>query len=413
MFPKLVLTSDAGAKSLPRVPLASAGRNEAWLRDFLLRHPEVLPAAEIDLAFADPIPLCREMATPAGPIDAVFVNRHGALTVVECKLWRNPQARREVVGQILDYAKELARWRYEDLQREVSRSLRQSGNALFRLVADRHPGTDEATFVDAVGRNLRSGRFLLLVAGDGIREGTEAIVQFMQEHSGMRFTFGLVEMAGYEMPDGQLLVQPRVLARTVALERTVLRFTEPAGNLSAGDALATESVETDGDTDDTPPALRRRDPALIEADRRFWERFGQVLKLDDPSQPPPRRRGVGHIRYDLGAPEARIVAYRARSAGLIGTYIVFRGEAGARLFAALESERPELDAELRAASPEGELEWGEDDTTKWVAMRLREPSPWTPEDDTRHIGWLAAVGNAFVNAFRPRVQRLAAILHGA
>jgi hypothetical protein len=50
------------------------------------------------------------MATPAGPLDALFINRHGALGLVKCKLWRNPQARREVVGQILDYAKELARW---------------------------------------------------------------------------------------------------------------------------------------------------------------------------------------------------------------------------------------------------------------------------------------------------------------
>lgn len=52
--------------------------------------PEALPATEIDPAYADPIPACREMATPAGPVDALFVNRHGALTGVECKLWRNP-----------------------------------------------------------------------------------------------------------------------------------------------------------------------------------------------------------------------------------------------------------------------------------------------------------------------------------
>jgi hypothetical protein len=89
MFPKLVLTgAEATAPVvLDRVPLASGGRNEAWLRDFLLRHPETLPASEIDPAYADPIPVCRELATPAGPINAVFVNQHGALTVVECKLW--------------------------------------------------------------------------------------------------------------------------------------------------------------------------------------------------------------------------------------------------------------------------------------------------------------------------------------
>lgn len=79
MFPKLIMTeSGTAAVTSDRIPLASGERNEAWLRDLLLRHPEALPAVEIDKAFADPIPVCRELSTPAGPIDAVFINRHGA-----------------------------------------------------------------------------------------------------------------------------------------------------------------------------------------------------------------------------------------------------------------------------------------------------------------------------------------------
>src|SRR5689334_14710126 len=126
-YPRLVLTGRESDTVLAPVPLASGERNEAWLRDFLLRHPKVLPAAEIDPAFADPIAVCSELRTPAGPIDALFVNCHGALVLVECKLFRNPQARREVVAQILDYAKELARWGYADLQAAVSRRLGRAG----------------------------------------------------------------------------------------------------------------------------------------------------------------------------------------------------------------------------------------------------------------------------------------------
>ena len=99
---------------------ASGSRDEAWLRDFLFTHPAVLPTASIDAAYVDPIPVCRELRTPAGRIDCLFVTRYGGLVIVECKLWRNPQARREVVGQILDYAKDIAAWDYGDLQREVS-----------------------------------------------------------------------------------------------------------------------------------------------------------------------------------------------------------------------------------------------------------------------------------------------------
>ena len=111
--------------------------DEAFVQDLVFRHPETLPIDEIDRAFEGVVPVCRELNTPAGPIDCLFVNSQGLLTLVECKLWRNPQARREVVAQILDYAKELGRWQYEDLQREVSRRLDRKGNALYELVRDR------------------------------------------------------------------------------------------------------------------------------------------------------------------------------------------------------------------------------------------------------------------------------------
>ena len=71
-----------------------------------------------------------------------------------------PRSTSEVVGQILDYAKELARWRYEDLQREVSRARGEPGvNAVFNAVAAAHSEIREAEFVDQVSRNLSSVAF--------------------------------------------------------------------------------------------------------------------------------------------------------------------------------------------------------------------------------------------------------------
>ena len=59
------------------------------------------------MVFSGPVPICTELNTPAGAIDNFLVTPKGLPVLVECKLWRNPEARREVVGQILDYAKEL------------------------------------------------------------------------------------------------------------------------------------------------------------------------------------------------------------------------------------------------------------------------------------------------------------------
>ena len=64
--------------------------------------------------------------------------------------WRNPEARREVVSQILDYAKELSRWSSSDVQREVSHRLKRDGNPLLDMVRAVDPEVDERQFNDAL-----------------------------------------------------------------------------------------------------------------------------------------------------------------------------------------------------------------------------------------------------------------------
>jgi hypothetical protein len=148
-------SADRPVQRLERLPLGSLGDgrfDEAWLQRLVFDAPGVLPISEIDPSFGPLTPLCRELGTRAGSVDVVFANPDGLLTLVECKLWRNPQARREVVGQILDYAKELGRWDYGDLQREVSKSAKVSGNSPYLAVQGHHPHLDEARFVDDVSR---------------------------------------------------------------------------------------------------------------------------------------------------------------------------------------------------------------------------------------------------------------------
>lgn len=196
--------------------------SEGAIQQLIHENPGCLPIAEIDPMFSDPIPICTELNTTAGPIDNFMVTSGGLPVLIECKLWRNPEMRRQVVSQILDYAKELSRWSSSDLQREASRRLGRPGNALLELVREAGHLVDEADFNDALTANLRRGRFLLLIVGDGIREGVEAIVEYLQVHAGLHFTLGLVELPIFITPTGERLVVPRVLARTQTLVRTVV-----------------------------------------------------------------------------------------------------------------------------------------------------------------------------------------------
>ena len=60
------------------------------------------------------------------------------------------------------------------------------------LVREAGHTVDEIGFNDALTFNLRRGRFLLLIVGDGIRGGVEAIAEYLQAHAGLHFTLGLV-----------------------------------------------------------------------------------------------------------------------------------------------------------------------------------------------------------------------------
>lgn len=198
--------------------------NEAWLRDFIFTHPQILPVDEIEPVFSSLIPVCTELPTRSGPVDNLFVNESGLLTLVECKLWKNPEARRTVIGQILDYAKDISQWTYEDLQNALRNKL---GKSLFSLVSESGEDLDEDVFIDSVSRNLKRGRFLLLVVGEGIRESVELITDFLQRQAHLNFTFALVEISIFELPKEVgtgYLVHPRLVTRTIEIERAVIRL---------------------------------------------------------------------------------------------------------------------------------------------------------------------------------------------
>ena len=216
-----LLLENGDVHKLERVPKTF---NEGFLQDLVQTSPDLIPIDEIEPAFADLLPLCREMSTSAGFVDNVFINDAGLLTIVECKLYRNPQALREVVGQILDYARAISRWNYETLQQAVARA-DPTKPSLFEYVSSLSEDVDEADFIDAVSRNLRRGRFLLIILGDGIREGVDYIADFLKTHATLSFGFALVEIGIYATPEtigGGHLIVPRIIAQTLEIERAVI-----------------------------------------------------------------------------------------------------------------------------------------------------------------------------------------------
>lgn len=118
-------------------------------------------------------------------------------------------------------------------------SNKEKAGSLYETVSARGE-IDEASFVDAVSRNLRRGRFLLLIIGDGIREGVESMTEFLQQYAGLHFTLAIVELALFEGPTGGYIAQPRVLAKTTNIDRGIVTV-DGEGHITIRPAVAVGS----------------------------------------------------------------------------------------------------------------------------------------------------------------------------
>ena len=384
---------------LKRVPLGAGisqgSVSEDALQNLLFRFPETLPIAAIDATYAGAVPICQELRTPAGFVDALYVNPLGQITLTEFKLWRNPQSRREVIGQILDYAKELASWSYEDLQRQVSIPLNESGNILYSLVDAHSPGIDEAEFVDNVTRHLRRGEFLLLIVGDGIQEGVANIVDFVQRHSGLHFNLALVEAALYRDAANHLIVQPRVLARTEVVQRFVVDFVRE---------ITAEDVEIQED------ALSDQE----EENLRFWRAVVQDYSFADPTVavPSPSKestlyvqvRGSGYGDWGLC-----FDGYMQRNASYIGCFLMARRDQprAVRIFDELLSSLDELKTELGK-----ELEfWNNAQGRPRLGFRRQGSLSFLAGSESgdnyaESVSWMRHHLNRLVSGLDPRIQSM-------
>ena len=392
----VVINGDGASTVLARRTFAKSGPDsydEDWLQTLLFSNSAVLPIDQIDHAYERLTPVCRELSTPAGPLDILYATPEGRLVIVEVKLWRNPEARRKVIGQTLDYANELSRWSYEDLQREVSKVTKRSGNSLFEIVKERFADIDEARFVDDVTRSLRLGNFMLLIVGDGIREGAASIAGFLDRGGNLHFRLGLIEVGVYEMPGGGRLVQPRVLAKTVELKRTLLVHPDSRIELEVSDENYDEENEIVGNS---PPHPKKA--ACIE----FWKEFLDSVQLDDQSQPIPSN-GTGMSNRFFGVlPDGRawistwIGPYGGNKAGV---YLTFpKGEEADSIFRYLSDQKKEIEDEIGLST-----EWTSRNGKHVISTSQQFSDVLSVDERPIIYGFLSDALNRYVNAFRHKL----------
>jgi hypothetical protein len=157
-------------------------------------------------------------------IDHLFLDQDGVPTLVEVKRASDTRIRREVVGQLLDYAANASvSWGLAKI-REAFESRLASPEEAEAVVDDFLGGyATPERFWESVGVNLKAGKLRLVFVADEIPSELKRVVEFLNEQMNRTEVLAL-EVRQYveqvEAGDRRLTLVPRLIGETEAARQT-------------------------------------------------------------------------------------------------------------------------------------------------------------------------------------------------
>jgi hypothetical protein len=127
-----------------------------------------------------PVPDQEEYLYGRWSLDHLFLDQDGIPTLVEVKRSTDTRIRREVVGQMLDYAANaVTYWKIEELR--VRFEAQYGGLDSDTILQERLGVASSAEFWERVETNLRAGKIRMLFVADEIPPELRRIVEFLNE----------------------------------------------------------------------------------------------------------------------------------------------------------------------------------------------------------------------------------------
>lgn len=254
-----VIRDDGSTVPMSRVRCKNEDRE---LQRILERNPDLLPGDQIKPD--DPrrwLLLKREMPVPdpgtgtdRWSIDFLFADQDAVPTFVECKRCADTRARREIIGQMLEYAANGRHsWTKENLREVATQTARASGSsideAMRKLAPNDELSIDE--YFDLIQQNLHEGQLRIVFFLEDSSPELRSIVDFLNRQM-ERSDVLLVEARQYSH-DGAKIVVPTLFgyseeARLVKRRVTVKspasrkRWDRPSYFADAKDRLTPEQV---------------------------------------------------------------------------------------------------------------------------------------------------------------------------
>lgn len=201
-------------------------KSELIFQELLENYPNLISGSQIDPD--DPrrwILISREVGIPKEEngsniwsIDHLFLDQDGIPTLVEVKRSTDRRIRREVVGQMLDYAANCVKyWTIAEIRNKYEEKCRLKNldveAELSELLGAQN---DSEKYWEKVDVNLKAGKIRLLFIADSIPKELQRIIEFLNEQMSPAEVLG-VEIKQFANNKLKTLV-PRVIGKTTSAD---------------------------------------------------------------------------------------------------------------------------------------------------------------------------------------------------
>jgi hypothetical protein len=279
--------------------------SEAVLQELLARHPALLAGDLISDAPLSWLLIKREVGVPAEEgggsrwsLDHLFIDQNAVPTLVEVKRGDDTRIRREVVGQMLDYAANgVVYWPGERLRGDFQSRCAAEGRDPNDVFAESlGENIDPDGYWELVEQNLRAGKVRLVFVADEIPSELRRVIEFLNERMTPTEVLG-IEVKQYAGESELRTLVPRVVGQT------------EQARAHKGGGTSREFVDADWAYYET--AFSATHFAVV---RQLYQRMeAAVAMLDAPLTPVLRRGHLGFQRegqyhvIGLGLPRTRPV----------------------------------------------------------------------------------------------------------
>jgi len=216
---------------------------EGKLQDYLEKYPSLIPLGEIVEGASDLLCIGREVGAGPGSIDLLFIDKDGLLTVVETKLAKNPEARRTVVGQVMEYASYVSQWTADDVYRIANEYLKSNLDEVMENLSKGEFSAED--FRSNIGQNLKNGNIRLIIAVDELIEPLRVTVTFLNSYS--NFDILLLQVSNFEESESRKVLIPSLFGyatKTTTISPQRKRWDLERFLVDTGEKCDKEAVET-------------------------------------------------------------------------------------------------------------------------------------------------------------------------